>query len=441
MTNKFTCILLLLFSVVVSPAVWSEDWAYRLHEGENLTLVAERFLKSDFTPEQLQVYNGIANDREIPVGTEIRVPIDWLKEVLAGVKVNYVFGTATLQRRGEDEHTRLLADTMLNAGDRVITSAGSVVSLKFADDTLLLIGERSEVVFDALSSFHGMGMLDTRIRLQRGRVENRVMPLKKPESRYEIHTPAAVTVVRGTDFRVSSDSASAQTRSEVTEGRVDITADGETVEVGEGEGTLVEQGKPPATPRKLLPKPDLMEMSVQSTADSLLLEWPVLSGATSYRYQVLNSLERMVSSGTVQENRAGISRLPAGSYKLQLRGVDEIGLEGFSASRDFTLEPIAPPAEKLQTLLPVPTLFQPEFNSYGIAVSWTSVANAWGYRLFLARDAELQDVLFWRLADDHYFLISPLPPGHYFVGVEALFTDTDERSRSNVYQIVVPGRR
>lgn len=441
MINKFTFLFLLLVSVVVSPTVWSEDWAYRIHEGENLTLVAERFLKSDFTPEQLQVYNGIANDREIPVGTEIRVPIDWLKEVLAGVKVNYVFGIATLQRRGEDEHTRLLADTMLNAGDLVITGVGSAVSLKFADDTLLLIDENSEVVFDALSSFHGMGMLDTRIRLQRGRVENRVMPLKKPESRYEIHTPAAVTVVRGTDFRVSSDSDSAQTRSEVTEGIVNITADGETVEVGEGEGTLIEQGKPPATPRKLLPKPDLMEMSVQSTADSLHLEWPVLAGATSYRYQVINSSERMVSSGTVQVNRAGLSRLPAGSYKLQLRGIDEIGLEGFSASSRFSLEPIAPPVEKLRTMLPAPTLFQPQFNSNGIAVSWTSVAKAWGYRLFLARDAELQDVLFWRLAEDQYFMVSSLPPGRYFIGVEALFTDTDERSRSNIYQITIPGWR
>jgi hypothetical protein len=26
----------------------------------------------------LQIHNSIANEREIPIGTEIRVPIDWL---------------------------------------------------------------------------------------------------------------------------------------------------------------------------------------------------------------------------------------------------------------------------------------------------------------------------------------------------------------------------
>lgn len=186
--TKFTIPLLLFLWATLTSQTWAEDWAYRIHEGENLTLVAERFLKGEFTPDQLQIYNGIANDREIPIGTEIRVPIDWLKEVLAGVKVNYVLGEASLQRMGEIETTRLVADTMLNAGDRIVTGVGSSVSLKFADDSTLLIDEESEVVFDALSSFHGMGILDTRIRLQRGRIENRVKSLRKPEYRYEIHT-------------------------------------------------------------------------------------------------------------------------------------------------------------------------------------------------------------------------------------------------------------
>jgi hypothetical protein len=434
--TKIITSLLFFILVAISHPTWSEDWAYRIHEGENLTLVAERFLKSDFTPEQLQIYNGIANDREIPIGTEIRVPIDWLKEVLAGVKVNYVRGDAGLRRMGADEITNLVAGTMLNAGDRIITGVASSVSLQFADNSTLLIGEESEVVFDALSSFHGMGMLDTRIRLQRGRIENRIKPLRKPEYRYEIHT-----VVRGTDFRVFSDAEDELTRSEVTEGGVDISAAGETISVEQGEGSLIEKGKPPAAPRKLLSEPDLTDLRLHTTIEGVEMAWTPLVGAKVYRYRVVNSEDRIVAGGRISDNRVTLPLQQAGDYRFVLRGIDELGLEGFNAYHEFRLDPVtASPEQEEPEGLETPTLLQPQFSPRGVLVRWTQVAGAWAYRLFLARDAELEDLLFTGVSEDHTFLIGPLPPGRYFVGVEALSEKNDDRARSNIYRIAIPVR-
>ncbi|MEW8508767.1 MAG: FecR domain-containing protein [Candidatus Thiodiazotropha sp.] len=439
---NFATSLLLFLLATLSAQVWSEDWAYRIHEGENLTIVAERFLKSEFTPEQLQIYNGITNDREIKIGTEIRVPIDWLKEVLAGVKVNYVVGSASLLRRGKSEPTVLLKDAMLNAGDKIITAADSLVSLKFADDSTLLIDEESEVVFDALSSFHGMGMLDTRIRLQRGRVENRIKPVRKPEYRYEIHTPAAVTVVRGTDFRVASGAEDELTRSEVTQGAVNITAGGETVAVEQGEGTLIEKGGPPAPPRKLLQKPDLNAVILHTTPDDMTLEWPGLSGAAAYRYQLSDSQQRVLTGGTAAVNRLQLPMMPAGDYRITIRGIDELGLEGFNAYHDFSLQPAAPASEpERAAAIEAPTLLQPQFSQYGIHIQWTPVDGAWAYSVMLARDVEMRDVLLTGLAEDHGFVLRPLAPGRYFVAVEALSAVNDDRSRSNIYHIEIPAWR
>ncbi|MES9893337.1 MAG: FecR domain-containing protein [Candidatus Thiodiazotropha endolucinida] len=438
MTRIITSLLFFVL-VVITGQAWSEDWAYRIHEGENLSIIAERFLKSEFTPEQLQIYNGIANNTEIPIGTEIRVPIDWLKEVLAGVKVKSVFGDASLQRTGASVSIVLVAGTMLNAGDRISTGVGASVSLQFADNSTLLIGEQSEVVFDALSSFHGMGMLDTRIRLQRGRIENRIKPLRKPEYRYEIHTPAAVTMVRGTEFRVFSDAGDEQTRSEVTEGKVSITAEGETVLVEQGEGTLIEKGKSPSPPRALLAQPDLTEITHQFTMDGVVIEWSPLVGAAAYRYQLTNREEGMVAGGISSGNRIELSRLLAGDYRIALRGIDELGFEGFNAYRDFTLEAVATlPVRVEPEGLTTPTLFRPQFSRHGIHIQWTQVAGAWAYRLILARDVELEDKLFTRLSEDNAFILQPLPPGHYFIGVEALSAINDDRSRSDIYRIGIP---
>jgi hypothetical protein len=434
MTKSITTFLL-IFLIGLSDQLWSEDWSYRLHEGENLTLVADRFLKKEITPEQLQLYNGIANDREIPIGAEIRVPIEWLKELLAGVNVRFVRGEAFLQRMGLEETTNLVAGTMLSAGDRVITGVASSVSLRFADDSRLLIGEESEVVFDTLSSFKGMGMLDTRIRLQRGRVENRIKPVRKPEYRYEIYTPAAVTVVRGTDFRVYSHAENDLTRAEVTKGGVEISAAGETVLVGQGEGSRIVKGDPPTPPRKLLAKPDLTAMVYRDTVDGLEIEWPSLDGAMAYRYRLEDSEERAIAGGKVEENSLLLRHLPDGNYQLKLRGIDDMGFEGLNAYGDFQLHP---PQQEESGGLEAPVLFAPRFSNRGIHIHWNQVNGAWAYRLYLARDSALDDLLFTRLSEDRGFVLYPLPPGRYFIGVEALSANSDDRTRSNIYRITVP---
>ena len=427
---------ILLLMPFLLQTVEAEDWVYRLHKGENLTLVAQRFLKPDFTPEQLQVYNGVLKDRQMPVGTEIRIPMDWLKQSLAGVKVRYVVGEAVLFKRGSDVPLDLSRGDDLSAGDRVETADRSAVSLEFADGSYLLLGPDSEVVFDALSTFEGKGMLDTRIRLQRGRVENRVKPLSTPGARYEIHTPAAVTVVRGTEFRIAAQQDGVS-RSEVTEGRVSVAAAGEEVSVSAGEGTLVEPGQPPAAPRPLLPAPDLSRVGASYTAQPSTVEWPALPQAIAYRVQLMNTEEAPLVSQRVNLPSVDLPHLAEGRYELRVRGIDRLGLEGFSAVRAFEL---APPAEPdAAPVVSAPVMSLPVFQAGWLGVSWRASEGAWSHRVMLARDPGFTVLLLEQLSQsDHCWLPMP-PPGTYYLAVEALF-DAAEGPRSDVYRIEVPGR-
>jgi hypothetical protein len=439
--SRDTTLLLLLLSIL-SFQVWPEDWIYRLHEGENLTLVKEQFLKAEFTPWQLQVYNGIEKDREIPVGTEIRVPIDWMKDRLAGVEIIYLYGEVVIIRRSEDVEIEAEKGDILKAGDRLNTAERSAASLRFADHSTLLVSESSEVVFDALSSYQGIGMLDTRIRLQRGRVENRITPFSRPESRYEIHTPAAVTVVRGTDFRVSSDGQSGLMRSEVTDGEVEVTAQGVSVSVMQGEGTRVVSGEAPAEPRRLLPAPDMAQIELSKDDESLLLEWPGLPEAVSYRYQLKDRDQLLVETGITQSPRVEIPLPPAGEYYLLVRGIDELGLEGMEGEKIFQLhlqqpvevEPSPPPTVVSSQLEP------PQFFSHGISFRWSAVSDAWGYRFIIAQDLALSDILFERLSFDNRFDMGYPLPGRYFIAVEALTEDNTEKRLSNIYVVDLPVR-
>ncbi len=426
--------ILLLLPLLLQTAA-AEDWVYRLHKGENLTLVAERFLKPQFTPEQLQVYNGVLKDRQMPVGTEIRVPMDWLKHSLAGVKVRYVVGEAVLFRRGSNEAESINRGDDLAAGDRVVTAGKSAVSLEFADGSYLLLGSDSEVVFDALSSFEGQGMLDTRIRLQRGRLENRVKPLPTPGARYEIHTPAAVTVVRGTEFRIAAQSDGVS-RSEVTEGRVSVAAAGEEVAVDAGEGTIIEPGQPPAAPRSLLPAPDLSRVQSQYDGRPTALDWPSLPLAVAYRVQLMNPEEAPVLSHKVDLPSIDLPQLEAGRYELRVRGIDELGLEGYSAQQTFKVALVAEPAVPLPMAAPV--LSPPVFQGGWLGVAWQPAEGAWTHRLMLAGDPSFDSPLLEQLSQGAYCWLPLPPPGTYYLAVDALF-EAASGTRSTVYRLEVPG--
>lgn len=428
---------LLLFLMSLSSLVLAEDWTYRMHQGDTLSDLSQRFLKPEFTPEMLQVYNGIIKDREIPIGTEIRVPIDWMSQQLAGVEVRYAFGDAQLFRRGESESEGLSPGTVLNAGDRVTTAEKSAVSLTFADGSHLLVGPESEVVFDALSIFAGQGMLDTRIRLQRGRVENRIKPIGRPGSRYQIHTPAAVTVVRGTDFRVSVDAQSQQTRSEVSEGKVDVTGSGETVAVGAGEGTLIEQGQPPSPPRRLLHAPDLSTLQSSYELPMPVIEWQPLTGAVSYRVQLLDEHTSLLYSLRVNTNSVDLPDQPEGSYQLRVRAIDDAGFEGLSARHDFELTS-PPPPEPAPKTVSSPVLQPPLFWGPWIRVNWQPAEGAWSHRLLFAAEPEFQSLIFEQLTQAREAQLPLPPPGVYYLAVEALVDDSAPAIRSQAYRLVIP---
>ncbi|MET0067658.1 MAG: FecR domain-containing protein [Candidatus Thiodiazotropha sp.] len=426
---KITWSAALLLWLMCGP-VQAEDWTYRIREGENLTILAARYLKPEFTAALLQDYNGIVQDRKISIGTGIQIPIDWMKALLAAVRVSLVEGDAKLRHGDQDEWGALQVDTLLQAGDRILTGARSRVSVVFADGSSLQIGENSEVVFDALSAYQGKGMLDTQIHLQRGRLENQVVPRIHPKSRYEIHTPAAVTVVRGTAFRVMVAESSGETRTELSQGRLSVTAQGMTRDLSAGEGVRMMPGEPPGEPWMLLPKPDLDQMDISESGGDIQLDWPDLDKAVGYRIQLLDLQGTMLHESLSSESRGRLSTPGEDIYVLGIRGIDAQGWEGLEGKRVLSLAggsdgQVAETRPEHPSDSQPPMLYAPQVTPRGVLFRWTGTPGAWAYRLRMTRDAEGREVLFEQLGFGLGFeMAGPLPaPG--YVRIEALMEDSD----------------
>lgn len=400
-----------LICLILAPKAEAEDWVYTTRPGDTLWDISKDYLKSVNYWPRLQKYNNIGNAKQIPPGTRIRAPLEWLKTPPSPAEASKVIGPVNITL-ADDKPIPLTEGMKLPAGSIIETGPGASVTVNFADGSSLLLQEKSQLILDALSAHGGTGIVDTRMRLQKGRVDTKVIPFKAPGGRYEITTPAAVAAVRGTQFRVSADQNKALMRSEVLRGKVAVEGAGVTQMVSGGFGTLAEAGKPPLPPRKLLSQPDLSALPEELKQVPITFAWPALEGAVSYRAQLAsdNNFDALLQDSTFTSAQASWPELADGDYVLRVRAVDELGLEGLNAIHSFTLAtrlspPFAttPPDGMMQV-----TGWPPTFN-------WRIVNGASAYRFQLARQINFGtpeiDVV---VSETEYTPEHDLAPGRYY---------------------------
>ena len=414
----------LLLALTQHPAhAETQHWVYTVRPGDNIWNLTEKYCVSVRHWKRIQGLNNVRLDRQIPPGTKLRFPLDILKYQPATALVAQVQGTAQLIRAGSKPAVPLAAKTSLRSGDRIVTGPGANVTLQFADGSELLVLADSEVIMDTLSAWSTTGMVDTRVRLQGGRVDTRVKPGRGPGSRYHIITPAAVAAVRGTRFRVAADKQQPISRSEVTAGTANVGDAASSQDIPAGFGLVSESGKPPQPPRQLLPPPDLAATASLYRSLPLQFSWSPLPGAQSYRLQIApdEEFETLIVDKSAGQPGLQWVDLPDGHYALRIRGIDDVGLEGLDAVGVFEVD--ARPFAPLPTGMSGGTLVREPTPGF----SWKPVEGVQSYRFELARDATFTQMLTRKQTDSAGIgLTEALRPGDYHWRVASVDPDGDQ---------------
>jgi hypothetical protein len=163
-----------------------------------------------------------------------------------------VSGAVQVLSSGSDAWCLAAEGELVASGDRVRTGASSAVTLSFFEGGVSTLDANTDLIISQLRSNREGGTQIIVLYQRVGRTFNRVQPLSGSASRFEIETPAAVASVRGTEFTVVVEPEGA-TGLGVTEGRVDVTAQGATVVVRAGHGTSVRLGQSPGPAYRLPP--------------------------------------------------------------------------------------------------------------------------------------------------------------------------------------------
>jgi hypothetical protein len=420
-----------------AQAAESGEWLYTVRPGDNIWNLTEKYLDGMRYWRRLQALNEVEDPHRLPPGTRLRIPIAWLKVQPAPVKVVVLQGMVSARRlvRGPDAEPVAKGD-LLRSGDTLITGADSNAVLMFADGSQLFVREGSEVTFDRLTAYGDSGMVDTRVRLQRGRVDTRVTPTQGPGTHYQIETPAAVSAVRGTDYRVSIDPQDeAVSRTEVIGGQVAVIGGGITRTLPMNTGTVSKVGEAPKPPKPLLPPADLSPVAPVQDRMPLAVQWVAVPGAQRYRTQVSQSadFDTLLMDRTVSPPQVSGPDLMDGVYYLRVRGIDGDALEGQDSLLRFEVDARPfPPLQMSPQLDETVRVEQPEFT-------WSEPEDAAAYHLQVARDEGFGDLVVDQPKYDKTTLAAdvPLAPGDYYWRVASIAGDGERGPFSDGQKLTV----
>lgn len=405
--RKWWCWALAML-LVASWSAQAQEWVYRVRPGDTLWDVTGAYLKPSIPWQRLQEHNRIANPYQLPPGSTLRIPLQWLDRQPATARVIALQGQA-VARTPAGRESSVTRGMSLGTGASLKTSPDASLSLQFADGSRLQLLGDSELRLDRLTRFGRSGMADTRLRLQRGRIGNEVRRLRGPVANFIVETPTASSAVRGTTFRVEAGDAYSQT--EVLEGRVSVNAPRQRgALLRPGFGAVVAAGQAAVSPLPLLPAPDLSRIPSLSQSARPDLAWPAVDGAQQYRIQVgtQRSFDSLRVDAESDAPRYTLPALEAGTYFVRVRAIAASGLEGRDAVIELRIDDQpAPPYSIAPTAGSV--VRTPE-----VVLSWTQAPGAAGYEYEVSAvggdvplaSAPVGDITTARLP-------ATLPPGDY----------------------------
>ncbi len=238
-------ILLLIISTLGFTQAGTGDYkVVTVRKGENIDILARRYLKSTRFKSDLLRYNHLKASQIRP-GLRIKIPYSISKEMAA--KVKFLKGIVHRKTRNVPWRTIRRSGSILLQNDIVKTGHNGMVELRFEDGSDLKIFKNSSISLKEYK--YSKNGRKVNIRINKGGLFANVSKLKKG-SRFHVSTVSAVVGVRGTSFYVSLSPRGA-TKVEVYKGSVAVTASRKRINLLAGYETTVEKGKQPRKPRKI----------------------------------------------------------------------------------------------------------------------------------------------------------------------------------------------
>lgn len=295
---------------------------YVIQPGDTCVKVAQKVYGDAQATDRLHALNAMGPPpHHLVPGKRLRIEID------PDARLTYVKPDVNHKKAGAGDWGPAAQGQDLFRLDQVNTLKGAGAEVTFRDQSALQIRESALVVINGRGA--GPGSTESKsgsVSLVQGELRLKLAQMRG-ETPVAIGTPAGKVAARQGDVTLGVD-AQKTSRVSVFEGAADVSAAGRRVTVPRGQGTRVENGKPPEPPRPLPEAPQW------AGKESLFLGAAELSwkpAARADRYVLLVARDGRFLDVAAQvsgtEVRASVP-LAAGRYLARVQAIDAAGLQG-----------------------------------------------------------------------------------------------------------------
>lgn len=425
-------VLLLLWPgpMAAAPAAEPDMVLYRVAKGDNLYKLAQRHFRRAGDYRLVQQLNRISDPYRLPVQRTLRIPRRLLRYERLSARVSAFRGAARLVSGGRE--VPIAIGMSIGEGQQIVTGPNSFVTLRLADQSVVTLPSQSRVFVDRLRRWSLTATVERKFRMVEGRARSIVTP---GTGTFEFSTPAAVSAVRGTEFRISYDGRGGRSITEVLQGSVAVgPPDGPPPrETGAGFGTVITLGRGAETVQ-LLPPPSLVEPGRVQSDERLVFDVAPTGQASAYRLQVAQDAGFLdvAAEATSSQPRVELPPVAEGTWFVRTSAIDRNGVEGLPATYSFQrrLSRISTSLEQRRIGRFREYLFRWEVEGEGERQ----------YRFQLARaGAGTAPLIDEPGLTARSFVITDLPPGSYSWRVETLqFVDGEVHSKwSPIEQLTI----
>jgi hypothetical protein len=283
------------------------------------------------------VNDGVIQDA-FDFGNQIKASVDSMEAALLENRVVDAQAQLT-EKTGQVDRREGLLGSWLDAmkgdlfeqSDGIRTFVESYAKLSFLDGSSIQVEPNTVAVIrkSRIDRLNDAG--DTEITLEDGGLLTKLSAAGKSRSTYTLNAGSSSSELRSQNFYAETDNSDLVKLTNY-DGEAIVNSNNVSITIRENEGTIVESGKAPMQPVKLLPSPSLTWATTDTVVnnETIVFAFDEIEGAQNYRIQYdrsPNFTENVVEVQTTETSLV-MDDLPMGMTYVRVQAIDELGLRG-----------------------------------------------------------------------------------------------------------------
>lgn len=220
---------------------------------------------------------------------------------------------------------------LLKELDGLRTLIESYANLSFTDGSTIIVEPNTEAVIRKSRIDKLDESSDTEITLENGSLLAKLSSSGKVKSKYILNAGPSMSELKSQNFYAEAEGTQIAKLTNY-DGLAIVSANDMTITIQKNEGTIVEEGKDPLPPIKLLPAPGIA-WSTQDTViyrDNILFPYTEVENAVEYRvqYSASPNFDGEVKTINTTQTSVDLQELPLGITYVRVQASDNLGLKG-----------------------------------------------------------------------------------------------------------------